>query len=140
MSKTYLVSLESSDATSTFGSIVWVATPWCDKLPHLDGLVQTSGHEILSIWSECNRVDRVLVSIWTFKTLNKITRDSIPDSHALIEGSGGNELGIRRDGNGSDTIFNAESENVLPSLDIPETDCAITTSGSNGTTITSEVQ
>lgn len=117
-----------------------MATPGGNELPHLDGLVQTSRHEIFSIWRKSDRVDTILVSIWSLETFNKVARNGIPYANTLVKRSCCDKLGIRRNSNSSDTILDAKSEDVLASLDIPQADCAITTSGGDGTTITSEVQ
>jgi hypothetical protein len=123
---TYLVAFESPDATSAFGSVVRVSTSWCDEFPHLDGLVQTARNEILAVWCESNGVDRVLMTIWAFETLHKITSCSIPNANALVEGSSCDVLGIWGNGNGGNAIFNAEGKDILTSLDVPETNGAVT--------------
>jgi hypothetical protein len=138
--KTYLMSLKCSDASSTLRAGIGVSTSGCNKLPHLDGLVQTSRYEVLAIWCEGDGVNRVLVSIWALETLNKVASSSIPDTNALVERSSSDVFGIWGNGNGSDAILNAKSEDVLTGFDIPEADSAISTTGSNGASIAGKVE
>ena len=136
----YLVSFECLDASSTLGTSVGVSTSGCNKLPHLDSLVQTSGDEIFPVWCEGNGVDGVFVSVWALEALDKIAGCGIPDADALVERSGGNELSVWRDGNSGDTILDAQSEDVLASLNIPETDSAVTATRSDSAAITGKVE
>lgn len=135
-----LMTFESLDATSALGCVAWVLTAWCDELPHLDGLVQGARNEILSVWCESNGVYGILVSVWTLETLDEVTGGGIPDANALVEGSGCDILGVGRDGDSGNAILDAESEDVLSSLDVPETDSAVTAARGDGSAITSEVQ
>jgi hypothetical protein len=80
------------------------------------------------------------VAVWTFKTLHEVTSGGIPDANTLIKRSSCDEFGVRGDGNSSDTILDAEGKDALASFDIPETDSTITATGSNGATITSEIE
>jgi hypothetical protein len=80
------------------------------------------------------------VSIWAFEALDEVASGGIPDSNTLVERSSSNELGVWRDGDSGDTIFDAEGENILAGLDVPKSDGAITATGSDGATVTSEVQ
>jgi len=135
-----LVTFESLDATSALWCIAWVLAAWCDELPHLDGLVQGARNEILSIWCESNGVDGILVSVWTLETLDEVTGGGIPDANALVKRSGCDILGVGRDGDSGDAILDAESEDVLSSLDIPKTDSSVSAARGNGSAIASEVQ
>ncbi len=134
------MSLESLEAPSALWSSLSVSVSWCHQLPHLDGLIQRSGDEILSVWSEGDRVDRVLVSVWAIQTLNKIPSGDVPNSDTLIKGSSSDKPSIWRNSNSRDAILNAERHDVLLGLDIPETDSAITRSRSDGSSISGEVE
>lgn len=136
----YLVSLKSLDASASLGTRVGMSTSWCNKLPHLDGLVQTSGNKILSVWCEGDGVNRVLVTVRAFQALNKISCGSIPDTNTLVERTSRNILGIWGDRNSGDAIFDTKGQDVLTSLDIPKTDSTISTSGCNGATIASKIK
>lgn len=120
------MSFESPDAASALGSVVGVSTSWGNEFPHLDSLVQTTRDEILSVRCEGNRVNGVLVTIWAFEALDKISSGSIPNANTLVERSGRHVLGVWGDGNGGDTILDAEGKYILTSLDIPETNGAVT--------------
>lgn len=113
------MAFEGLDAAAAFGAGAGVAATGGDEFPHLNGLVQTTGYEILSVWCECNGIYGILVAVWAFKTLDEITSSSIPDSHTLVEGSRCNILGVGGDGDGGDAIFDAEGQDVLTSFDIP---------------------
>jgi hypothetical protein len=89
-----------------------VLSSWGNQLPHLDSLVQTSGDEILSVWCKGDGVDRVLVTIWTFQPLNKITTASVPNTHTLVQRSSSNKFGIWRDGHRGNTVLDAECESA----------------------------
>jgi hypothetical protein len=80
------------------------------------------------------------MAVWTFETLDEISTDSIPDANALIKRSGCDVLGIWGNSHRGNAIFDAESQNILASLDIPKTNGTVTTTRSNSATITSEVQ
>lgn len=135
-----LVAFECLDAAAALRSVVGVATTWSDELPHLNCLVQTSRHEILSIGCKGHGIDGVLVAVWAFETLDKVASSGIPDTDALVERAGSDVLSIWGDGNSGDAVFDAESQYVLAGFDVPEPDGAVATAGSDGSTITSEVQ
>ena len=50
----------------------------------------------------------------------------IPNADALVQRSCSYILGVGGDGNGGDTILDAEGKYILTSLDIPETNGAVT--------------
>jgi hypothetical protein len=80
------------------------------------------------------------VAIWTLETLDEIASSGIPDADAFVERSGCNELGVWGDGDSGDTILDTESEDVLTSFDVPETDSAVTATGSDSAAITGKVE
>lgn len=80
------------------------------------------------------------MSIWALEALNEITSGSIPNANAFVERSGCDILGIGGDGNGSNAILDAESEDVLSSLNIPQTNSSVSTARGDGAAITSKVQ
>jgi hypothetical protein len=80
------------------------------------------------------------VTIWTLETFNEISSSGIPYTNTLVERSSSDIFGIRRDGDSCDTIFNAESQNILPSFNIPKSNCAVTTARSNCATVAGEIQ
>lgn len=138
--ETYLVSLESPDAPSTLRSGVGVSTSGCNKLPHLDRLVQTTRDEILSVWREGNGVDGILVAVWSFETLDEVAGGGIPDPDALVKRSSGDILRVGRDRNGGNPILDTEGQDILTRFNIPEAHRTVATARCNGTAITSEVE
>ena len=134
------MSLEGLDASSALGASAGVSTPWSNKLPHLDRAIQGAGHEVSSIRCKCNRINRVLVAVRALETLDEIPVRGIPHSDALVERAGGDILGVGRDGDSSHTVLDAEGQDVLAGLNIPEADCAVTTARGNGAPIASEVE
>jgi hypothetical protein len=134
------VSLEGLDASSALGASAGVSTPWSNKLPHLNRAVQGPGHEIPPIRCKCNRIYRVLVAIRTLETLDEISVGGVPHADALVEGAGGNILGVGGNGDSGHAILNAEGQDILARLNIPETHRAVATAGGNGAPITGEVK
>jgi hypothetical protein len=80
------------------------------------------------------------VAFATFKTLNQISTGGIPDTDASIERAGRDIASVRRDSDSSDAIFDAQNENLLTNLDVPEADGLIAASRSNMTAISGEVE
>ena len=136
----YFVSLVGLDAPSTLWSGVGVSSTWSHQLPHLDSPVQRTRDEILAIRRESDRVDGILVSIRTLEALDKISSSDIPDPDALVEGSSSDVARIGGDGDGGDTILNAERHDVVAGLDIPQADRTITTSGRDGAAVLGKVE
>ena len=134
------MTLESLDAATALRACVGVSTSGCHKLPHLDCLIQGTGYEVLPVWCECDRVDRVLVAVGTLEAFDEVASCGIPDTNALVERTRSDKLGVGGDGNRGDTIFNTESKDVLAGLNVPETNSAIPTARSDGAAITSKVE
>lgn len=134
------MAFKGPDAATTLGSVVGKSTSWSSEFPHLDCFVQTTGDKISAIGREGNRVNGVLMAVLSFETLDEVAGHGIPDADTLIKRAGCDVLGVWGDCNSRDTVFNAESQDVLAGVNIPETDGTVTTSGSNSTTIPSEVQ
>ena len=78
--------------------------------------------------------------VGSFEAFDKVACCGVPDADALVEGTGCNILGIGGDGNGGDAILDAEGQDILSCFDVPKTDCAITRTRGNGTTIAGEVE
>ncbi len=110
------------------------------QFPHLDSLVKTARHEILAVGRKGDRVHAVLVPIGSFQTLHQESGRGIPDANALVKRTGRHVLGIGRDGDRGYTVLDGQGENHLSGLNVPETNGAISTSGSDGSTIASEIQ
>jgi hypothetical protein len=134
------VAFKRLDAAAAFGGVVGMSTARSDELPHLDRLVERAGDEVLAVWCKSNRVDGVLVAVWTFETLHEIASSGVPDTNALVERAGSDVLGVGRDGNGSDAIFDGEGKNILTCLDVPEADGAVTGTGGDGAAVAGEVK
>lgn len=64
----------------------------------------------------------------------------VPDTDALVEGTGSDVLSIRRDSNSGNSILNCESKSVRTGFDIPESDSSVAGAGGNGATIAGEVK
>jgi hypothetical protein len=80
------------------------------------------------------------VTISAFETLNKDSIRDAPNSHAFVKWSRSNVLRVRRDGNGSHTVFNGQSQGVYALLDIPQANGAVSTSRRNGSAVLGEVE
>jgi len=80
------------------------------------------------------------VSVGAFETLDQVSSLNVPYSNALVEGACSNKFGVGRDGHGGYAIFDAEDKDVGPSLNIPQSDGAVTTTRSNSASVTSEIQ
>ena len=79
------------------------------------------------------------MAVWTFETLDQVSRDGVPDANALVERTGCDVLGVWGDGDGGDAVFDAEREHVLPCFDVPKADGAVTGAGSDSAAIAGEV-
>lgn len=111
-----------------------------DELPHLDGPVQTAGYEIPSVGRERNGVDGILVAVGALETLDKVAVGGVPHADALVEGTSRDVLGVGRDGDGGDAILDAEGQDVLACLDVPEADGAVAAAGRDCAAIAGEVE
>jgi hypothetical protein len=80
------------------------------------------------------------VAIRTLETLDEIPISGIPHADALVKGAGGDVLGVGGDGDSGHAILNAEGQDVLTGLNIPEAHSAVATAGGDGAPITSEVE
>jgi hypothetical protein len=89
------------------------------EFPHFDSFIQTSRNKILSIRSESDRVDTILMPIRALETLDKVTRSSIPNADAFVKRPCRNKLGIGRDSDSSHAVFYTERENILSCLNVP---------------------
>jgi len=136
-----VVALKSLDTLAALGldagAVVEAAVV---ELPHLDRLVERAGHEVAAVGGEGNTVHAVLVALLAFSTLNENTGLGVPDAHALVQATRGDEAVVGRDGNGGDAVFDLESKNTLVLLDVPEPDGAVAGAGSDVTTIRGEVE
>ena len=92
------------------------------------------------MWAECDRIDTIFVTMFAFCPLDELTILSVPDADALVQASSGDELVVRRDGDGSDAILDLEGKYALVLLDIPQTDRAVTRAGCDVAPIGSEVE
>jgi hypothetical protein len=62
------------------------------ELPHSDSSIQTTGNKLSASGRECDRVDAILVTgVATsfLESLEEISAGQLPDSHALVETTGG---------------------------------------------------
>lgn len=134
------MSLEGLDASSALGAGAGVAATGSHELPHLDRPIQTAGDEIPSVWRERNGVDGIFVAVWALETLDEVAVGSIPHADALIEGASCHVLGVRRDGDSGHAVFDAEGQDVLACLNVPEADSTVTTAGGDGASVAREVK
>lgn len=118
-----LVSLESPGAPSTsshrpadHATVLW------HQLPHFDRLIQTSTDQAVTIGRESHAVYTIGVAINALQSANKVSGGHAPDTNALVEGPGCNQVPTRRDSHSSDTIFDLECQNLTISFNIPNTD------------------
>ena len=136
----YLVPLKGLDASSALGAAGGVAAARSHELPHLDRAIQTARHQVSAIRRERDRVYGVLVAVGALETLNEITVGSIPHAHALIKRASCDVLGVGRDGNSRHTVLDAEGQDVLARLDVPEAHGAVAAAGRDGAAVTREVE
>lgn len=112
------VTLKRLNTLATFGRRTLSAS-WGTKFPHFDGSVQAATDKVLAIGRECHRVNRILVSVRAFEAFNQKSRVNVPDAYTLVQGTSSNILGIGRNGNSGDAIFNSEGQRVGALLNIP---------------------
>ena len=74
---------------------------------------------MVALRTESNRVHAVLMALLAFRSLDQHTRLGVPDAHALVQAAGSNETVVGRDGDGSNAVFNLQSEDALVLLDVP---------------------
>lgn len=133
------MTLESADALAPRSS-TRDETRRSGQLPHLDGLVQTSTDQTISRRSKSNTVNAVLVALLSLKTNDKATRVDVPDSDALVQGTGRDIATIRRDRNSSNAILDGQVEHLLIRFKIPEANTPVAASRCNDTTVLGKVQ
>jgi hypothetical protein len=75
------------------------------NLPHLDRLVETATDQTVARWSKSHTVDTVLVTLFALETHNEISARNVPHADAFVKRSGSNETVVRRNGNGSNSVF-----------------------------------
>jgi hypothetical protein len=131
----YFVSFKGPDTAS---GLTWSSTSVLD-VPHLDSLVETAGNELAAVRSKGNRVDAVGVAILSLETSVQATI-STPNAHTLVEGACSDPLVVRGDGNGGDTVLDAELHDLRVGNDIPETHALITASRGNDAAVASEIK
>ena len=133
------MALESLHTFATFGSRVVTATGAC-QFPHLDSSIQGTRNEVLSARREGDRVDRVLVAVGAFQTLNKVTSVNIPDANTLIKRPSCNKLGIWGDSYGCDSVLDGQRQSAVTSLNIPQANSSVTTARCDGSAVSCEVK
>jgi len=89
-----LVAFEGLDAAAALGGVAGVPAARSDELPHLDCFVERTGDEVLAVRGEGHGVHGVLVAVWSLKTFDEITCSGIPNSNALVKGTGSDILGV----------------------------------------------
>jgi hypothetical protein len=110
------------------------------NLPHLDRLVETATDQTVARWSKSHTVDTVLVTLFALETHNEISARNVPHADAFVKRSGSNETVVRRNGNGSNSVFYREVGDLLVSLEIPQTDASVTTARGNDLAVAGEVE
>ena len=133
------MTFESADAFTALDSASGIGAPRHIKLPKLDSLVKTTTDKIPAVGRECDRVHTVLVAIGALQPFYEVTGSGIPNTDTLIKRAGGDIVTIRRHGNGSHTVFNAQGVDQLAVQDIPEAHGLVSTTGRNVATVASEV-
>lgn len=133
------VALKRLDALAALGLGVGAAAG-AAELPHLDGAVEGARDEVLAVGGERDRVDRVLVAVRAFETLDEEARVNVPDADALVERTGGDVLGVGRNGDGGNAVLDGEGEGVGAGLDVPESDGSIARARGNRTAVAGKVE
>ena len=136
-----LVSLKSPRAPSTSSHLATQhAAILGHQLPHLDRLIQTSTDQAVAIWREGNAVDTIRVAINSLKSTNEVSSWHTPDTNALVQRSGCNEVPTSRDSHSSDAIFNLEGQDLTIAFNIPDTDGMVSAAGGDIAAVTGEVK
>ena len=137
----YLVTFKCAHAFSSARSRTrHHATIVVGQFPHLDRLVKTTTNQVSSIRRERHRVDTIFMAFGAVKPFNQVPATSIPNSHTLVKRSCCNVLTIRGDSDGCYAIFDAKTQDLSIGFDVPDTDCTVSTTGSNVLAISSEVE
>lgn len=132
------MSLESANALAILLARSYLSL--VTQLPHLDRLVQATTDQLTTVGREGNRVDTVSVSSNTFEPLNEVAARAVPDSHALIEGSGGDKSAIRRHGDRGYAIFNGENHDLSVRLNVPKSYSLVPRARRDESTAASEIK
>lgn len=134
------MAFERADAPATGDAAGDEARPGRVELPHLDGLVETATDEATASGGKGNTVDTVLVAVLAFETDDELAALDVPDTDALVEGTGGDEEVVGRDGDGGDAVLDGEVCNLRVGLEVPQTDTAVATAGSNDAAVAGKVE
>jgi len=119
-----LVAFERLDALAVLH--VRAGHPVVVQPPHPDRLVKRARDQMGAVRREGDRVDTVLVALLALGPLDEYAGLRVPDAHALVQATGGDETAVGRDGHRGDAIFDGEVEDALVLLDVPEPDSTIT--------------
>lgn len=110
------------------------------QLPHFDGLIQTSTDQALAIGRESDAVYTVGVAVNSFQPTNQVASRHTPDTDALVKGSSCHVVPARRDSDGSDSIFDLESQDLTISFDIPDADGMVAAARSDVAAVAGKVE
>lgn len=110
------------------------------QLPHLDRLVQRPGDQFPSTRRKRDRVHAVFMTLLALCAHDNGAGGHIPDADALIKGAGGDEVAVRRDGNGGDAVFDLQGEGALRLLHVPDADGAVAGAGGDDAAVARPVQ
>lgn len=80
------------------------------------------------------------MTIGTLEALDEVASGDLPHADALVERSRRHVLGVGRDGDRGNAVFNGQGEDVGRLLDIPESDCTVTTTRGDSSAIAGKVE
>jgi len=136
-----LVPFKRLDAFPALGLVTRpVVEPRIVELPHLDRLVQRSGHQVSPVGRESNAVHTVFVPLLAFGALDEDAGLGVPDANAFVQTAGCDEAVVGRDGDGGDAVFDCKGEDALVFLDVPEADGAVAGAGGDVAAVGGEVE
>jgi hypothetical protein len=80
------------------------------------------------------------VSILALETHDKLAVVRIPDTDALIEGTGSNEAVVGGDSDGCDAVLDGQVENLLVGLEVPKAYTSVAASRRDDTAVAGEIE
>lgn len=136
------MALEGLDAAAALerGLLAVADLPRRRQLPHLDRLVQAAADELPCVGRECYAVHTIFVAVGALKALKQVSHLDVPHPDALVKRTSRDELGIGRDGNSRDPIFDGERQVAVTSLQIPDSDGPVAATRRNGASIAGEIE
>lgn len=110
------------------------------QLPHLDSLIERARDEIPTVRREGNTVHTVPMTIRPLEAFDEVPCVGIPNAHTLVQRTSSNQFAVGGDGDGGNAVLDAEGEDVLTGLDIPDSHSSVAGARRYVATVTCEVE